>query len=75
MKRKTNNIKKQQSHHRVILQGSDHKPHKSVTAIQSEDEEVPDDEEQENIKKMKEKVKHKNKLRKKNLERMYKVQI
>lgn len=55
LKRKTSNIKKQQSHHRVILQGSDHKPHKSVTAIQSEDEEVPDDEEQENIKKMKEK--------------------
>lgn len=33
--------------------------HKSVTAVQSDqEEEVPDDEEQENIKKMKEKVQH-----------------
>ena len=39
----------------MILEGS---VHKGVTAMQSEDEEVPDDEEQENIKKMKEKVQH-----------------
>ena len=47
MKRKTSNIKKQQSRHGVILQGSDHKFLKSVTAIQSEEEDEPDDEEQE----------------------------
>lgn len=52
LKRITSKIKQQQSHHRVILEGS---VHKGVTAMQSEDEEVPDDEEQENIKKMKEK--------------------
>ena len=45
----------------MILQGSDHKPLKSVTAIHSEEEDEPDDEEQENIKKMKEKVQLKNK--------------
>ena len=56
LKRKTSNIKKQQSRHGVILQGSDHKLLKSVTAIESEEEDEPDDEEQENIKKMKEKV-------------------
>jgi len=56
LKRKTSKIKKQQSHHGTILQGSDYEPLKSVTAIQSEEEDVPDDEEQENIKKMKEKV-------------------
>jgi len=39
----------------VILEGS---VHNSVTAMQSEEEEVPDDEEQETIKKMKEKVQH-----------------
>ena len=43
----------------MILQGSDQKPLQSVTTMQSEEEEVPDDEEQENIKKMKEKVKSK----------------
>ena len=59
MKRKTSKIKKQQSRHGAILQGSDHKLLKSVTTIQSEEEDVPDDEEQENIKKMKEKVQHK----------------
>lgn len=52
LKRIASKIKQQQSHHRVILEGS---VHKGVTAMQSEDEEVPDDEEQENIKKMKEK--------------------
>ena len=44
----------------MILQGTDHKLLKSVTVIQSEEEDEPDDEEQENIKKMKEKVQHKN---------------
>lgn len=39
----------------MILEGS---VHNSVTAMQSEEEEVPDDEEQETIKKMKEKVQH-----------------
>ena len=43
----------------MILQGSDLNHLQSVTTRQSEDEDVLDDEEQENLKKMKEKVRKK----------------
>ena len=50
-------LKKQQSHHGMILQGPDQNLLQSVAvARHSEEEDVPDDEEQENIKRMKEKV-------------------
>ncbi|KAJ7388443.1 hypothetical protein OS493_037605 [Desmophyllum pertusum] len=58
LKRKASKLKKQQSHHGVILQRSaDQKLSESVkTTKQSEEEDLPDDEEQENIRKMKEKA-------------------
>ncbi|KAL9969156.1 hypothetical protein ACROYT_G021333 [Oculina patagonica] len=55
LKRKNSKLKKQQSHHGMILQGSDQNLLQIVATRQSEEEDVPDDEEQENIKKMKEK--------------------
>lgn len=55
LKRKPSKLKKQASHHGMILQGSDQKLLQSVSTMQDVEEDTSDEEEQENIKKMKEK--------------------
>lgn len=56
MKRKFSKFKSQQSHHGVILQGTEQMPVKKKETVTTADEDDLDEYEEENLKKIKEKV-------------------
>lgn len=66
MTRKNSKLKKQQSHHGVILQGPEKGQGQKVKTTSVEEDE-PNDEEQENLRKLKEKVNKKISNKKKSL--------